>query len=155
MEQYITKLVLKLKIELAIFFFLIILVAVLGYLKIIPNGCLVGEGTAKTAYIINIIAVALTLIGSGLAIKLFNLNTNNNLRRYTLDSAISTYHVWSIVRLFILFVAIVFGLIAYFLTFSDIGLFCALMALTLTVIYCIPTKDKIKTYIEKSQQEPV
>ena len=155
MEQSINKLLLKLRIELSAFFSTIFIFALLGFLKVIPNGCLVGADMANKAYWVNIIAVVLALAGSGLAIKLFSLNTNSNLRRYTLDGAIHTYHVWSVVRLFIFFIAIIFGLLAYFFTFSDIGLFCALMALTLAVVYCIPTKEKITTYLNKSQQESV
>ena len=155
MEQSINKLLLKLKIEFGVFFIMIILMAFLGLSKIIPNGCLVGDAVAKSAYWVNIIAVLLALLGSGMAIKLFNLNTNNSIRRYTLDDAIESFHLWSVIRLLILLIVIIFGLLAYFLTFSDIGLFCSLIALTLTVIYCIPSKEKIKAYLDKSQQDPV
>ena len=49
--------------------------------------------------------------------------------------------------------AVAFGLVAYFLTLDNIGLFCALMVIAVTIVYCIPSKEKIKNYLEKAKQD--
>lgn len=153
MEQYLDKLVRWLRIEMGLFFLLILAVVVLGMTGVIPNGIFVGKVFVKTTYIINVVAIALALVGTAVAVKLFNLNTENNLRRYTLDDACKAYRVWSFVRLTILFIAVAFGLVAYFLTLDNIGLFCALMVIAVTIVYCIPSKEKIKNYLEKAKQD--
>ena len=153
MEQYINKLLFKLRIEFVLFLLMIVCVAILGFCDVIPNGIFRAQNAPQTEYIINITVIAVTFISIAAALKLFKLNTEQNIKRYTLDDASNTYHRWSIIRLVLLFVAIALGLVAYFTTFSDSGLFCAAIVLMIVVIFCLPSFQKIKTYIEKSQKE--
>lgn len=153
MEQYINKLLLKLRAELAFFFLMTIVVAVLGFYGFIPNGRWAVRDNAQTAYVINVVLIAAAFIITAAAMKLFKLNTEQNIKRYTLDDAADVYHKWSLVRLALMFVVVNAGLIAYFITFDDTGLFVAAVVLLLTAIFCFPSINKIKQYLAKSQQQ--
>ena len=140
MEDNIKKLNTKLMWELLGFFLVIVAVASLGATGIIPNGLFVGKEWNQTAYIINIVAVAMMFISLWVALRLFRLNTENNLKRYTLDNALRTYHVWSIIRLVVLLVAVCVCLLAFFLTQENTGLFAAAVLVLMCLIFCVPSK---------------
>lgn len=153
MEQYINKLLFKLRIELAFFLLMTIVIAVLGFFGVIPNGGLAEKGNAQTVYVINVSVIIAAFVITAVALKLFKLNTEQNLKRYTLDDAANVYHKWSLIRLALLFVVVNAALIAYFLTFDDTGLFVAAVVMLLAVVFCTPSVSKIKEYLAKSQQQ--
>ncbi len=153
MEQYINKLLIKLRVEFAFFFVMTIVVAALGFYGVIPNGICANKENAQSSYLINVVLIAAAFIFSAAALKLFKLNTEQSLKRYTLDDAANAYHKWSLIRLVLLFVVVNGGLIAYFITCDDTGLFVGAIVMLLAVIYCIPSISKIKQYLEKSQQQ--
>ncbi len=153
MEQYINKLLIKLRVELAFFFVMTILVAALGFLGVIPNGMLADKQNAQNAYVVNVALIAGAFIFTAAALKLFKLNTEQSLKRYTLDDAANAYHKWSLIRLALMFVVVNGGLIAYFATCDDTGLFVAAVVMLLVMIFCVPSISKIKQYLEKSQQQ--
>lgn len=153
MEQYIKKLLFKLRIELALFLVLVMAVAALGVLNVIPNGVFATREYAQTTYIINIVVIACAFLMVFAALKLFRLNTEQSLKRYTLDDAANVYHKWSFVRLALLFIVIVGALTAYFITYDDTGLFCAAIVMLITLIYCVPSFPKIQQYLENSQNQ--
>ena len=153
MEKTIDNLLKCLIAELVIFFVIVISVFVLGYVNVIPNGILVGDDFVNTAYIFNTISVVLFFVAIWSDVRLFVLNTEKNIKRYTLDSAVKTYHVWSLIRLLITIVAILFSACTHFFTKEDIGLFCSIVLLLIVIIFCIPTKDKIKSYLEKVKSD--
>ena len=154
MEKLILRLLKCLRIELAIFF---IIVAAIAFLAVSDNlvqkGNLAGKEFIQTRYILDIVTIAVTFIGIWAALKLFRLNTTNSLKRYTLDDAVKTYHAWSIGRVVILLLVIALGMANYILTLSDTGLYAAAIALLITLIFCIPSYQKITAYLQKSQQE--
>ena len=154
MEKLILRLLKCLRIELAIFF---IIVAAIAFLAVSDNlvqkGNLAGKEFIQTRYILDIVTIAVTFIGIWAALKLFRLNTTNSLKRYTLDDAVKTYHAWSIGRVVILLLVIALGMANYILTLSDTGLYAAAIALLITLIFCIPSYQKITDYLQKSQQE--
>lgn len=145
MEKIINKLMPKLYVELALFFFIILAVAVLGVTNVIPNGVFTGKEWVNTAYVINVVAVAVLFIALFLALRLLKLKTEDKLSD---EKAVKTYHKWSLLRLSLLLLAIVVALVAYFLTLEDSGLFCAAVLLLITVIFCIPSKRKLMEYVD-------
>ncbi len=153
MEQYINKLLIKLRVELAFFFVMTILVAALGFFGVIPNGMLADKQNAQNAYVVNVALIAGAFILTAAALKLFKLNTEQSLKRYTLDDAANAYHKWSLIRLALMFVVVNGGLIAYFATCDDTGLFVGAVVMLLVMIFCVPSISKIKQYLEKSQQQ--
>lgn len=145
MEKIINKLMPKLYVELAFFFFIILTVAVLGVTNVIPNGLFTGKDWVNTAYVINVVAVAVLFIALFLALRLLMLKTVD---KHPVEKAVKIYHKWSLLRLSLLLLAIVVALVAYFLTLEDSGLFCAAVLLLITVICCIPSKRKLTEYVD-------
>ena len=139
----------KLYVELAVFFVIVLVVAVLGATDVIPNGLFTGKEWVNTAYVINIVTVAGLFIALFLALRLFRLNTD---KKQPIDIAVKTYHKWSALRLSVFMVAVVVALVAYFLTLEDSGLFCAAILLLIAMIYCIPSKRKLIEYLETQKE---
>lgn len=147
MDQQIKKLMRKLWSRMIGAWCLMVALFVMGMNDIIPNGTLVGD--TKTLYILNIVCIAMTLIGVPLALKLFALNTNSGLRRMNNDEALQSYANWSLVRLVILISAAAYGLVLYFLSGNEsTGVLCMCICL-LSTLLCIPSYDKTKKYLEE------
>lgn len=127
-----------------------ILLFVLGKVGLFADMCVEPKSTEE--YIVECVCVGLVILGCPLALKLFTLNTTKNLRRMNYDEALSSYCVWSVVRLGILEVAIVFGVLAYFMTFKMSCGVCALMALTTTLL-CYPSEEKIRLFLDNLNNE--
>ena len=81
MNQYIEKLLFKLRTEFLIYFVLIVIFAILGFTRVIPNGIFVVQNGANTEYLINVAAIAVSFIAVLSAFKLFRLNTEQNIPR--------------------------------------------------------------------------
>ena len=79
---------------------ILVALVVLGEVGIIPNGVVLPHSSEE--FELNVLAIALTIIGVPLALRLFTLNTTKGLRRMNNDEALRSYHVWSIVRMGIL-----------------------------------------------------
>ena len=148
--KYIQKLLNALKIEMAVQWLIVVATVVLGELDVIPNGLVVPQSSTEVS--LNVAVVALTLVGVPLALRLFTLNTTKGLRRMNNDEALRSYHVWSALRMTILGLTAVSGIVVYYLAFSISGLFCALVALCMT-IYCWPSCEKITSYLEGVNKE--
>lgn len=145
MEKYVVKLLCTLKVEAVVAWLIAVVTVVLGELNVIPNG-LVAPATQEE-FLLNLIAIVLTVAGIPLAVRLFTLNTTRGLRRMNNDEALVSYHVWSGLRMSILCLVAVFCLTVYYVATSVSALFCALITLCIT-IYCWPKKEKIDTYLE-------
>ena len=153
MKTIIDRLLKFLIVEFVLFVLLIIALFVLGYFNVIPNGIMAAKECANTAYIFNVATIVLVALAIWTAVRLFVLNTEKNIKRYTLDNAVKTYHVWSVIRLLVMFLAITFAICTHFLTKEDIGLFCSIVLLLMCVIYCIPSRKKITDYLDKVKGE--
>lgn len=145
MVKYIQKLLNALRVEIVIVWVMAVMAVVLGELDVIPNGLVLPHSSEE--FELNTVAIVLTVVGIPVAIKLFTLNTTKGLRRMNYDEALKSYHVWSIVRLGILLIALVFSIGVYYIATSVSGAFCALIALLATV-YCWPSGAKITSYLE-------
>lgn len=145
MDKNIKELLRKLKIEFWTVWIITLLIFLAGETEVIANGLYVGSG--QTEFMLGIVCIMLTLIGVPLSLNLFTLNTTKGLRRLNLDEALSSYHIWSIIRMAMLLVCIVFNVAAYYLTLDVKALLCALIPLVVT-LYCWPTKEKIDRHLE-------
>ena len=118
-----------------------------------PNGGVAAKGNAQTGDVINVVLVGSAFIITAAALKLFKLNTEQNIKRYTLDDAANAYHKWSLARLAPFFLLANGGPIAFFAPLDDPGLFIAAVVMLLAAIFCFPSISKIKEYLAKSQQQ--
>ena len=150
MVKYIQKLLRILRIEMAVVWLIVAVAVVLGVLDVIPNGWAAPKSSEE--FKLNIAVVVLTIVGIPLAIRLFTLNTTKGLRRMNNDEALSSYHIWSVVRLGILCIAAVSGVVVYYLATSVSAAFCTLISLAAT-IYCWPSETKITSYLEEVNNE--
>ena len=89
----------------------------------------------------------LTIVNIPLSQKIFTLNTTKNLRRMNFDEALSSYHIWSFIRMAMLIAAALFGIFMYFAAGNVPCGICTLMALTAT-FFCYPSEEKIRKFLE-------
>lgn len=149
-KKYIHKLYNTLLIEFFVVWLMAVAVVVLGETGIIPNGIVPAQSNDE--FLFNTAAIVLTVIGIPVAIKLFTLNTTRGLRRMNKEEALNAYHVWSAVRMAILFVLAVLGLVVYYITLNTGGVFCCCISLCVT-LYCWPSKEKIGEYLTTVNNE--
>lgn len=150
MVKYIERLLKALKVELLIVWLIVAAAVALGELGVIPNGMVTPNSEMEFKW--NTIVILLTIVGIPVALRLFVLNTTKGLRRMNNEEALNAYHVWSAVRMGILCVTAVLGVVAYYVTMTASGFFCALVAL-LTTLYCWPSCEKVKAYLEGVNNE--
>ena len=144
MVKYIQKLCKTLKVELLGAWLLSVAAFALGELNVIPNG--VVQPHSQDEFLLNTAAIVLAIIGIPVAMRLFTLNTTRGLRRMNNEEALTSYHVWSALRMGILALTAVFCIVVYYLVAHVSGAFCALIAL-LTTLYCWPSEEKISAYL--------
>jgi len=147
MNKSINRLINILRLELLSFFLLVAIIAILGYSNIIPNGIYASKEYVNISYILNTIVVIISFIAIWSGLKLFKLNTEKNIHRLNFDSALSTFHLWSIFRLIIFFVAISFDLCIYIFTLEDVGLLFTVILILLIMIFCIPSKNVVEKFL--------
>lgn len=151
MDKLIKKLLKNLKIEFYCCWAICILFYVLVECILYPFAGSVAPGS-QTEYVLQCLCVLLMLAGIPLALKLFTLNTTKNLKRMNFDEALVSYHIWSIVRLGILWLVAVVGITFYFLMVNVACLFCTLIALVTTFL-CYPSEAKIRRFLETLNNE--
>jgi magnesium-transporting ATPase (P-type) len=153
MEKLIKRLMRWLIIEFCLVWLIAILTFALGEMNIIPNGALTSEDH-KTEFYMNLVNIALIIICVPLSLKLFSLNTERGLRRMDKDEALGSYHLWSAIRLGMLFICIEFGLVSYFLLMNSTGVLCACIALV-TTFFCLPSTSKTNNFLSAKEDETV
>lgn len=153
MDKLIKRLMRWLIIEFCLVWIIAILTFIFGEINIIPNGAL-AEGSHKVEFYMNIVNIALIIVGVPLSLKLFSLNTERSLRRMDKDEALGSYHLWSGIRLGILLLCIEFGLISYFLLMNSTGALCACIALV-TTFFCFPSRSKTNRFLSSKEDEVV
>lgn len=144
MEKYIQNLCSALKMELLAVWLLAIVAVVLGEVGVIPNGVVAAH--SQDEFYLNTAVIVLTIVGVPLAMRLFTLNITRGLRRMNNEDALTSYHVWSAVRMGILALTALLGIVVYYLLAHPTGAFCALIAMCVT-LYCWPSTAKIEAYL--------
>lgn len=145
MEKNIKELLKRLKLEMLAFWLISLLVFLAGEYGFLPFGLLASD--KQLVFTLDTASICVTLLLIPLALKLFQLNTTRSLLRMNMDDLLVSYHRWSIVRLSILLVCMLFDLVVYYLVVDSTGLLCSLIVL-LTTLICWPTEEKIKKHLE-------
>lgn len=98
---------------------------------------------SNLTYLLDTIAILSTAVCVPLALRLFNKVLHEKLDALTVTKALNRYLQWGRVRLLILAVPFWFNLLAYYLTLSDTGLYCALIIATAS-LFCIPSEKQLR-----------
>jgi hypothetical protein len=122
MEKNIKELLKRLKLEMIAFWLISLLVFLAGEYGFLPFGLLASD--KQLVFTLDTATICSTLLLIPLALKLFQLNTTRSLLRMNMDDSLVSYHRWSIVRLSILLVCMLFDLVVYYLVVDSTGLLC-------------------------------
>lgn len=107
------------------------------------------EPNGQEEFVLNSVAVCLTLFGTPLSLKFFNLCTAHTLRRMNNDEALHAYLVHGCVRCVMLMLIVMSDVVIYYITANNVtGGLCALIVLTISLV-CWPKREQIDTYLEK------
>jgi len=152
MNKIVRKLLRYLMAEFCAVWLLAIITYVLGEAGIIPNGIMADADNPAAGVYINTAVILLTLVCVPLSLKLFSLNTSRGLRRMNKDEALASYHLWSLVRLGMLWLCAEAGLVAYYLLMDTTGLLCACISMVMTLL-CIPSMEKVNEFLSANEEE--
>ncbi len=152
MDRIVRKLLRYLMGEFCAVWLLAIITYMLGETGIIPNGILADADSHTTGVYLNTAVILFTLVCVPLSLKLFALNTSRGLRRMNKDDALTSYHVWSLVRLGMLALCAEAGLVAYYLLVDTTGLLCACISMVMTLL-CIPSREKVRDFLSANDEE--
>lgn len=95
-------------------------------------------------YLLDTIAILATALCVPLSLKLFSKVLHQKLGTLTITKALNRYLQWGRVRLLILAVPFWFNLLAFYLTLSNTGLYCALIIATAS-LFCIPSEKQLRS----------
>lgn len=142
MEEQIQRVNKKLNKCYIVFWALPILIAVAGEFNIIPNG---GAFTNNVAFVYGYqfagILLACSLVP--IALKLFQWTMEKKVDNMSFPTALKKYAKINIIRIGMLGLVSVFNLIAYYLIASTTCLFCAAIALAIS-LFCIPSDRRLR-----------
>lgn len=135
----------RLNVEYAVFLILSIGLYVLGECGVLPEGGLVGRSAA--VYALQCGTALLTIVLIPLALKSFHVALQHMGAQPDAAQRRRSYVRWSEIRLVLFFVIIVVALTAYYATVSNLGFYCAVMAL-IASLFCIPSPKGIRAELE-------
>lgn len=145
-----TQFVRNLKIQYFIFWLLPVL-AVAGYeSELLPVG--VYADNPKMHYVLETIGILVVIICVPLALKLFSIAHKKKIDKENLISALHKYLFWSGIRLAVLEVAVLTNVFVYYAILSNVGSFCALIALT-TSLFCLPSENRLRNELNIANEE--
>lgn len=104
-------------------------------------------------FILNSVAICLTILGIPLSIKFYTLCTRHALCRMNNDEALSKFLMHGVIRNSTFGLISVVDIMIYYLTMNIAGALCCLVVCVLTIIYCWPKRKQIDVYLEKVNQE--
>lgn len=142
MEEQIQKVNKTLNKCYIIFWVLPILIVVCGELNIIPNG---GAFVANAAFVYGyqFMGILLAVCLVPISLKLFQWSMEKKVDKLAFPVALRKYGKICIIRLAMLALVSVFNLIAYYLIASTTCLFCATIALAMS-LFCIPSDRRLR-----------
>ncbi len=127
------------------------IIVLLGELNVFQD--YVVEPHGEDEFILNSVAICLTLLGIPLSIKFYTLCTRHALCRMNNDEALNKFLKHGVIRNSTFGLIAVVDIMIYYLTLNIAGALCALVVGVLTIIYCWPKKQQIDVYLEKVNQE--
>lgn len=149
MEEQIKRAVRVLNISYIFFWVLPAFLLAAGEFELLPVGGLTENPQAM--YYLETTAILLTALCVPLSLKLFSLVLKKKIDQMTITLALKRYVQWSIVRLAILEVAIVTGIVCYYLTLSSTGHLCMLIGLTAS-FFCLPGEKRLRSELHITKE---
>ncbi|MEG1562998.1 MAG: hypothetical protein RR365_04630 [Bacteroides sp.] len=121
---------------------------------VLPLGCIMlgetdvaavggGADNRSVSYFLESACILLTAVCVPLSLKLFSLVLTKKIDTYTFPVALYRYKQWSLVRLAILELGVLFGLVVYYYTLSSTGVLCAAIGLTAS-FFSLPGEKKLR-----------
>ena len=142
MEEQIQKVNKKLNKCYIVFWALPILIVAAGEFDIIPNGGAFVDN-ASFVYGYQFVGILLACCLVPIALKLFQWTMEKKVDKLSFPDALKKYAKINIIRIGLLGLVSVFNLIAYYLIASTTCLFCASIALALS-LFCIPSDRRLR-----------
>lgn len=140
----------KLKTQYYLFWVFPILFVVAYETNFLPVGLYADD--PRMMYIWETVGILTAIICVPLALKLFSVVLKKKIDEVHLTEALSKYILWSGVRLVILEIAVLLNIVVYYLTLSNVGAFCALIAVTAS-IFCLPGEKRMRTELNVTEKE--
>lgn len=141
MEELIGKSAQRVKIFFYLFWIVPILFIVVGETGVTWVGSLADD--VRVTYIAETTSILLTALCIPVSLKLFAWVLARKIAFMPLPKALVQYVWWSVVRLLLLALPLLFGLGTYYLTFSNTGALCALIAITAS-LFCVPGEQRMR-----------
>lgn len=140
----------KLKMQYYLFWILPVLFVVAYETDFLPVGLYADD--PRMMYIWETVGILTAIVCVPLALKLFSIVLKKKIDEVHLTEALSRYILWSGVRLAILEVAVLLNIFVYYLTLSNVGAFCGLIAVTASV-FCLPGEKRMREELNITTEE--
>lgn len=150
MEEQIKQVVTRIKTIFGYYWLLPILLVILGE----TGGDWVGmyADDVRATFFAETIVILLAALCIPLSLKLFSWVLMKKIDSVAISQALSLYAFWSGVRLAILAIPVLAGFLTYYMTLSNKGLLCALIALTAS-LFCFPGEERLRKELHISKEE--
>ena len=139
-----------LQVEFVVFWFLIVLLAVLYEYEVLPQGILIED--PQTAYMLEVLGVLLVVGLIPFSLRLFSLSLVRCVKQRALADALVSYRRWSEVRLALLLVPALVNLAVYYWTLETTGLLCTAMVLVAS-LFCVPGKRRMESELNLEEDK--
>lgn len=100
-------------------------------------------GDARTTYFAETVTILLTAVLVPVSLKLYSRVLAKKIDVVAITDALRLYALWSGVRLALLAVPVLAGFLTYYMTLSNKGVLCALIALTAS-LFCLPGENRLR-----------
>lgn len=123
------------------FWLLSILIGVAGEYNWLPTG--LHADNVRIIYCYQVVGILLAASLVPVSLKLFNWMLVKKISRMSAFDALKRYGTFSILRLGLLAIVVVFNLLSYYLILSTTCILCACIAL-LASLFCIPSDRRLR-----------
>lgn len=141
MEEQIRKTFLNLRTEYLLFWAFPLLIVILGEWECDWVG--IYADNVRVSYLTETLGILLAASCVPLALKLFSWVLVKKIDMVSIPEALRLYFRWSSVRLLMLEITTLVNILIYYLTLSNTGLLCALIALTAS-LFCVPSEKRLR-----------
>ncbi|MDL2212677.1 hypothetical protein LJC72_05985 [Bacteroides sp. OttesenSCG-928-D19] len=141
MEEKINRAIRNLKIQYFALWLLPLLLIVLFETNILSEG--VYADNPELQYLWETIGILVVIACVPLSLKLFSFVLKKQIDDLSFLKALSSYELWSGIRLLILGFAVLLNVLIYYFTLNNIGGFCALIGLTAS-LFCYPSEKRLR-----------
>lgn len=152
MEKLIQKTLFKLKVEYAFFWVLPLIIILLGECGIDWVGYYADN--VRFSYLSETIGILMAAACVPLALKLYSWVLTKKIDMVSFPEALHLYFRWSSVRLLMLEIAALVNIFIYYLTLSNTGLLCALIALTAS-LFCVPGEKRLREELHINKEDSI